>query len=147
VVRDADLEYEPRQYGRLLEPLRDGRADVADGNRFGRGRPPGMRLRSYLANRVLSLLSNATTGLHLADMETCYKAFRRDVLARIHLREDRFGFEPEVTSAVAAAGARVVEVPITYLARSKAQGKKIGFRDGLRAVWCILRYAPLWRRR
>ncbi len=140
LVQDADLEYDPRDYPKLLAPILAGRADAVYGTRFRRGRPPGARLSNYLANRVLTALSNLTTGFRLTDMETCYKAIRRDLLRGMELRENRFGFEPEITAALARRGARVAEVPIRYAGRSREEGKKIGLIDGLRAIWCVVRY-------
>ncbi len=139
IIQDADLEYDPADYPALLEPLLAGRADVVYGNRFSDRRPKGY-LRNYLANRFLTGLSNLTTGLKLTDMETCYKVFRRDLLQNIVLEQDRFGFEPEVTAGIARLGARVVEVPIRYNARGHEEGKKIGWKDGVKAVWCIFKY-------
>ena len=147
VVQDADLEYDPNDFPALLEPLLAGRADVVYGSRFlNRPREKGY-LRNYLANRFLTWLSNLTTGLKLTDMETCYKMFRREVLAGIGLEQDRFGFEPEITAKLAAAGARVVEVPISYAPRSSEEGKKIGLSDGLEAIGCIFKYRPRRRGR
>jgi glycosyltransferase involved in cell wall biosynthesis len=142
VVQDADLEYDPRDFPALLEPLLAGQADAVYGSRFAaRSRRRGY-LKNYLANRLLTALSNLTTGLNLTDMETCYKMFRREVLQQVGLEQDRFGFEPEITAKIAALGVRVVERPIRYLPRTSEEGKKIGLRDGLEAVWCILRYRP-----
>ena len=139
IVQDADLEYDPRDYPRLLEPLLSGQADVVYGSRFWRGRRLGY-LSNYLANRFLTWLLNMVTGSRLTDMETCYKVFRRDLLGRIKLRQDRFGFEPEVTAKLVKLGAVIREVPIRYNPRTRGEGKKIGWRDGLKAMWCILRY-------
>ncbi len=142
VVQDADLEYDPADFPALLAPLLAGRADVVYGSRFlNKPRQKGY-LRNYLANRFLTGLCNLTTGLKLTDMETCYKMFRRDVLQSIRLEQDRFGFEPEITAKLAAAGVRVVEVPISYAPRTSREGKKIGFHDGLEAVSCIFKYRP-----
>ncbi len=140
VVQDADLEYDPADYPKLLGPLLAGTAEVVYGSRFAKSSARKGTRQNYLANRFLTLLSNLTTGLGLTDMETCYKMFRRSALQSIHLEQDRFGFEPEVTAKVARLGVRVVEVPISYRARGRAEGKKIGWRDGVKAIWCILKY-------
>jgi glycosyltransferase involved in cell wall biosynthesis len=139
IVQDADLEYDPRDYPRLIEPILAGRADVVYGTRFPRGHTAG-RAWHAAGNKVLTLLSNLCTGLHLSDMETCYKVFRREIIRGIEIEEDRFGVEPEVTAKIAALGVRIAEVPIAYAGRTYEQGKKIGWRDGLRALWCILKY-------
>ena len=145
IIQDADLEYDPCDYPRLLEPILDGLADVVYGSRFLNPQNRTWYRTNYIANRFLTALSNLTTGLRLTDMETCYKVFRRDVLERVELRQDRFGFEPEITAKVAALGVRIVERAIRYVGRTRAEGKKIGWRDGLKAVWCILKYG--FRRR
>jgi glycosyltransferase involved in cell wall biosynthesis len=146
IVQDADLEYNPAAYPQLIEPILQDRADVVYGSRFCNG---NVRRRSLhlLANRVLTALSNLATNLKLTDMETCYKVFRRDVIHSIapHLEQQRFGIEPELTARVAGGGYRVVEVGISYRGRTRREGKKIGWRDGISALWCILRYAR-WRR-
>jgi glycosyltransferase involved in cell wall biosynthesis len=148
VVQDADLEYDPADYGKLLEPLVTGRADVVYGSRFlGTGAHRVLYFWHSIGNKVLTLASNASTDLNLTDMETCYKAFRRDVIQSIELCEDRFGIEPEVTAKVAAAGCRVYEVGISYDGRTYAEGKKIGWRDGVRALACIVKYSPMRGRR
>ncbi len=145
LVQDGDLEYDPADYPALLGPIVRGEADVVYGTRFGRGarqRAAGATVWNWhgRGNRLLTVLSNMVTGLSLTDMETGHKVFRRDVLSRITIREDRFGVEPELTAKVARLGARVVEVPISYSRRGYAEGKKIGPRDAVRAVWCIVRY-------
>jgi glycosyltransferase involved in cell wall biosynthesis len=144
VVQDADLEYDPSEYGDLLEPLIDKKADVVYGSRFLTGRPHRVLYFWHsLGNRLLTLSSNMFTGLNLSDMETCYKAFRREVIQAIEIQEDRFGFEPEITAKVAKARLVVYEVGISYSGRTYAEGKKIGFRDALRALYCIVRYSSL----
>jgi glycosyltransferase involved in cell wall biosynthesis len=147
VVQDADLEYDPAEYSAVLSPLLDGRADVVFGSRFLAGRPHRVLYFWHsVGNRFLTLLSNMFTNLNLTDMETCYKAFRREVIQSIEIEEDRFGFEPEVTAKVAAAGWIVYEVGISYSGRTYDEGKKIGWRDGVRALLCIIRYSPLGQR-
>jgi glycosyltransferase involved in cell wall biosynthesis len=141
LVQDADLEYDPGEYPHLLEPLQRGLADVVFGSRFAGG--GAHRVLYYwhsVANQALTTLSNMVTDLNLTDMETCYKAFRREVLHEIRLEEDRFGIEPEITAKVAQLGVRVYEVPISYHGRTYAEGKKIGLKDAFRAIYCILRY-------
>ena len=147
IVQDADLEYDPNDYPRLIGPILRGQADVVYGTRFAPGGGRKGQLGNYLANRLLTWLSNLATGLKLSDMETCYKAFRRDVLGQISLEQDRFGFEPEVTAAIARLDVRVAELPISYRGRSRKEGKKIGWRDGAEAIGCIFRYGRRWRRR
>ncbi|HEY7529160.1 MAG TPA: glycosyltransferase family 2 protein [Gemmatimonadota bacterium] len=145
VVQDADLEYDPREYERLLQPIRDGLADVVFGSRFLGGPHRVLFFWHYAGNRLLTLLSNMTTNLNLTDMETCFKMFRREVAEAIELEEDRFGFEPEFTAKVARRAWRVYEVPISYSGRTYAEGKKIGWKDGVRALWCIVKYGVLRR--
>lgn len=147
VVQDADLEYSPDEYGLLLEPLERGMADVVYGSRFQSGAPHRVLYFWHtVGNRFLTLFSNMMTNLNLTDMETCYKAFRREVIQSIVIEEDRFGFEPEVTAKLAAMRVRIYEVGISYYGRTYADGKKIGWRDGVRAVVCIVRYSAIGRR-
>jgi glycosyltransferase involved in cell wall biosynthesis len=140
IVQDADLEYDPKEYPKLLEPILAGRADVVYGSRFLGGPHRVLLFHHYVANRFLTFLSNLFTNLNLTDMETCYKVFRTDVLRKLTLNCDRFGFEPEITAKVARAHCRVYEVPIAYYGRDYEEGKKIGWRDGLAALWWIVRY-------
>ncbi len=142
IVQDADLEYDPADYPKLLNPLLEGRADAVYGSRFlTSSEHRVLYFWHYLGNRLLTLLSNLATDLNLTDMESCYKVFRRELLQSIVLEEDRFGFEPEITAKIAKAGARVYEVGISYHGRTYEQGKKIRPRDGVWALWCILKYA------
>jgi len=141
IVQDADLEYDPQDYAKLLGPLERGHADAVYGSRFITTQEHRVLYFWHsLGNKLLTLLSNMATDLNLTDMETCYKVFRRELIQSIELEEDRFGFEPEITCKLARVRARVYEVGIAYYGRTYEEGKKIGMRDGFRALWCILKY-------
>jgi len=141
IVQDADLEYDPGEIPRLMEPILADKADVVFGSRFAGGESHRVLYFWHsIGNRALTVASNMMTDLNLTDMETCYKLFKREVLQKITIEEDRFGFEPEITAKVARAGCRIYEIGISYSGRTYAEGKKIGWRDGVRALWCIAKY-------
>jgi glycosyltransferase involved in cell wall biosynthesis len=140
IVQDADLEYDPREYRNLLEPILDGRADVVYGSRFLSGPHRVLLFWHYVGNRILTTMCNVLANLNLTDMETCYKVFKKDVLARINLKSNRFGFEPEVTLKVAKLKVRIYEVPISYSGLDYNEGKKIGWKDGVAAIVHMLRF-------
>jgi len=141
VIQDADLEYDPNEYPKLIAPILDGRADVVFGSRFAGGEVRRVLYYwHYLGNKALTFISNCFTNLNLTDMETCYKVFRREIIQSITIQENRFGFEPEITAKLAKKRCKIYEVGISYAGRTYEEGKKIGWKDGVRALWCILKY-------
>jgi len=141
LIQDADLEYDPSEYSKLIQPILEGKAEVVYGSRFIGGESHRVLYFWHsVGNRLLTLLSNIFTNLNLTDMEVCYKVFRREIIQKITIEEDRFGFEPEITAKISKLGCRIYEVGISYAGRTYNQGKKINWKDGMWAIWCILKY-------